>query len=131
MDEHALMFDNHCVVHWMHFLSTIKPSFVGFIIPQFSIFDKFLSIILMQPWNSCISLFNKQPLNIMTNGMINAWCYDNNITTNCWFCLIPWRHLTWMCCHALNKIWNLSNIVHNFLERKKQQMEQMWTVTSS
>lgn len=36
-----------------------------------------------------------------------------------------------MCYHALNKIWNLANIVHNFLERKKQQMEPMWIVTSS
>jgi hypothetical protein len=36
-----------------------------------------------------------------------------------------------MCYHALNKACNLANIVHNFLERKKQEMEQMWIVTSS
>jgi hypothetical protein len=78
MDEHALVIDNGCIVHRVKFFHPIKLAFMGFIIPWFPIFDKCpinnlnatLQFKLMASQKN--EFLSRWPLNLTTNGMINA-----------------------------------------------------------
>jgi len=91
------MINNHGVVDWVNLLSPIEPNLVGPIIPRFVNLDEhainecnatleFLQICAQHNLLLCCG-----PLNLISNCIINAWCNEDGIITNCTLWWIPYK----------------------------------------